>query len=104
MARTVGVTDSNINKYDIHRTEGLPSAYMLQWRAWRTANRVRSGQDTPAANICGATGRANIVRAAQPHAISTIARRAARERPTKDGIAEMKDRSVRWPIGVADTT
>ena len=34
-------TQSNLEKYDIHPKEQLPSGDTLPWRTWRTANRVR---------------------------------------------------------------
>ena len=43
-------TESNPKSYDVHPEKQLPSGHTLQWRTWRTANRVRSGQAaTPAA-------------------------------------------------------
>ena len=43
-------TDSNLKRYNIHPKERLPRGHTLPWRAWRTANRVCSGQAaTPAA-------------------------------------------------------
>ena len=36
--------DSNLKRYDIHPKEQLTSGHTLPWRAWRTANRMRSGQ------------------------------------------------------------
>ena len=43
-------TDSNLKRYNIDPKERLPSGHTLPWRAWRTSNRVRSGQAaTPAA-------------------------------------------------------
>ena len=37
-------TESNLKLCDVHPKEQLPSGHTLPWRAWRTANRVRSGQ------------------------------------------------------------
>ena len=39
-----GQTDSNLKRYNIPPNELLPSGHTLPWRAWRTSNRVRSGQ------------------------------------------------------------
>ena len=37
-------TESNLKLCDVHPKEQPPSGHTLPWRAWRTANRVRSGQ------------------------------------------------------------
>ena len=100
-------TQSNLKKYDIHPKEQLPSGDTLPWRTWRTANRVRSGQAaTPAAKhlwgyrenkhcMCGAaTCDLNHIMMSCPH---------FGEIPSKDDIAEMEGRAVRWMSAVADT-
>ena len=103
-------TDSNLERYDIHLKERHPSGHTLPWRAWRTANRVRSGQAaTPAAKhlwgyreskncspICGAaTCDLNHIVTSCPH---------FGERSSVDDIAEKKDGYVLWLSAVADTT
>ena len=100
-------TQSNLKKYDIHRKEQLPSGDTLPWRTWQTANRVRSGQAaTPAAKhlwgyrenkhcMCGAaTCDLNHIMTSCTH-FGVI--------PSKDDIAEMEGRAVRWMSAVADT-
>ena len=100
-------TQSNLKKYDIHPKEQLPSGDTLPWRTWRTANRVRSGQAaTPAAKhlwgyrenkhcMCGAaTCDLNHIMTSCTH---------FGEIPSKDDIAEMEGRAVRWMSAVADT-
>ena len=103
-------TQSNLKKYDIHPKEQLPSGDTLPWRTWRTwrtANRVRSGQAaTPAAKhlwgyrenkhcMCGAaTCDLNHIMTSCTH---------FGELPSKDDIAEMEGRAVRWMSAVADT-
>ena len=91
---------SILKKYDIHPKEQLPSGDTLPWRTWRTANRVRSGQAaTPAAKhlwgyrenkhcMCGAaTCYLNHIMTSCTH---------FGEIPSKDDIAEMAVRAVRW--------
>ena len=100
-------TQSNLKKYDIHPKEQLPGGDTLPWRTWRTANRVRSGQAaTPAAKhlwgyrenkhcMCGAaTCDLNHIMTSCTH---------FGEIPSKDDIAEMEGRVVRWMSAVADT-
>ena len=100
-------TQSNLKKYDIHPKEQLPSGDTLPWRTWRTANRVRSGRAaTPAAKhlwgyhenkhyMCGAaTCYLNHIMTSCTH---------FGEIPSKDDIAEMEGRAVRWMSAVADT-
>ena len=102
-------TQSILKKYDIHPKEQFPSDDPLPWRrpTWRTANRVRSGQAaTPAAKhlwgyrenkhcMCGAaTCDLNHIMTSCTH---------FGEIPSKDDIAEMEGRAVRWMSAVADT-
>ena len=100
-------TQRNLKKYDIHPKEQLASGDTLPWRTWRTANRVRSGQAaTPAAKhlwgyrenkhcMCGAaTCDLNHIMTSCTH---------FGEIPSKDDIAEMEGRAVRWMSAVADT-
>ena len=62
-------TDSNLKRYNIDPKERLPSGHTLPWRAWRTSNRVRSGQAaTPAAKHLWGYRDSKTVCAAQPHA------------------------------------
>ena len=66
-------TDSNL-EIQHHSKERLPSGHTLPWRAWRTANRVRSGRQaaTPAAkHLWGYRDSKNCVCAEQPHATWT---------------------------------
>ena len=65
-------TDRNLKKYDIHQKERLPSCHTLLWRAWRKANRVRSGQAATLAakHLWGYQESRNS--AALPHAITSI--------------------------------
>ena len=100
-------TQSNLEKYDVHPKEHLPSGHTLPWRTWRTAYRVRSGQAaTPAAKhlwgyresetyVCGAA-------TCDIGHIMTNCRRFG-ERPNRDEIAGIEDRAVRWISVVADT-
>ena len=103
-------TNSNLNKYNIHPKERIAGGHTLPWRTWQTANRVRSGQAaTPAAKhlwgyreskncMCGvATCDLN-------HNHNVMSCKHFGERLSKDDIAKMDDRSVRWPSAVADTT
>ena len=91
----------------ISQSEQLPSGDTLPWRTWRTANRVCSGQaTTPAAKhlwgyrenkhcMCGAaTCDLNHIMTSCTH---------FGEIPSKDDIAEMEGRAVRWMSAVADT-
>ena len=100
-------TQSNLKKYDIHPKEQLPSGDTLPWRTWRTANRMRSGQAATSAAkylrgyrenkhcMCGAaTCDLNHIMASCTH---------FGEIPSKDDIAEMEGRAVRWMSAVADT-
>ena len=105
-------TDSNLKRYNIDPKERLPSGHTLAlpWRAWRTSNRVRSGQAaTPAAKhlwgyrdnkncMCGAATCDLILN----HIIMTSCTHFG-ERPSLDDIAEMKDGYVRWLRAIADT-
>ena len=100
-------TQSNLKKYDIHPKEQVPSGDTLPWRTWRTANRVRSGQAaTPAAEhlwgyrenkhcMCGATT------CDLNHIVTSCTNFG--ETSSKDDIAEMEGRAVRWMRAVADT-
>ena len=92
-------TDSNLERCNIHPNERLPSGHTLPWRAWRTANRVRSGQAaTPAAKhlwgyresktcMCGAAT------CDLKHIMTSCTHFG--ERPSVGDIAEMKDGYVR---------
>ena len=95
-------TQSNLKKYDIHPNEQHPSGDTR-----RTANRVPSGQAaTPAAKhlwgyreykhyICGAaTCDLNHIMTSCTH---------FGEIPSKDDIAEMEGRALRWMSAVAET-
>ena len=101
-------TDSNLKRYNIHPKERLPGGHTLPWRAWRTANRVHSGQTATSAAkhlwgyraskicMCGAaTCDLNHIMISCTH---------FGERPSVDDIAELKDGYVRWLIAVADST
>ena len=100
-------TQSNLNTHEVHPKEQLPNGHTLPWRAWRTANRVRSGQAaTPEAKhlldyresetwVCGA------VTCDLGHIMTNC--RHFGERPNRDEIAGMDDRAVRWTNAVADT-
>ena len=100
-------TQSNLNTHEVHPKEQLPNGHTLPWRAWRTANRVRSGQAaTPAAKhllgyresetwVCGA------VTCDLGHIMTNC--RHFGERPNRDEIAGMDDRAVRWTNAVVDT-
>ena len=96
-------TDSNLKRY-IHPKDRLPSGHTLPWRAWWTANQVRSGQAaTRQRNICGATERAKNAATCDLNHIMTSCTYFG-ERPNVEDSAEMKDGYVRWLSAVADTT
>ena len=88
--------------------ERLPSGHMLPWHAWRMANRVRSGQvATPAAkHLWGYRESKNCMCNAATCDLNHImmSYTHCEEKPSKDDVGKMKDRSVRWLSAVADTT
>ena len=87
--------------------ERLPSGHTLPWRAWRTSNRVRSGQAaTPAAkHLWGYRDSKNCMFGAATCDLNHIMTSCTHlgERPSLDDIAEMKDGYVRWLRAIADT-
>ena len=87
--------------------ERLPSGHTLPWRAWRTSNRVRSGQAaTPAAkHLWGYRDSKNCMCCAATCDLNHIMTSCTHfgERPSLDDIAEMKDGYVRWLRAIADT-
>ena len=100
--REVGKTNERWEEGEVWR-----KLYLLARRTWRTANRVRSGlAATPAAThmwgyrenkhcMCGAaTCDLNHIMTSCTH---------FGEIPSKDDIAEMEGRAVRWMSAVADT-
>ena len=100
-------TDSNLKRYNIDPKERLPSGHTLPWRAWRTSNRVRSGQAaTPAAkHLWGYRDSKNCMCGAATCDLNHIMTSCTHfgERPSLDDIAEMKDGYVRWLRAIADT-
>ena len=98
---------SNLKIYDIHPKEQLPSGDTLPWRTWRTANRVRPGQAaTPAAkHLCGYRENKHCMYGAATCDLNHIMTSCTHfgEIPSKDDIAEMEGRAVRWISAVADT-
>ena len=100
-------TDSNLKRYNINPKERLPSGHTLPWRAWRTSNRVRSGQAaTPAAkHMWGYRDSKNCMCGAATCDLNHIMTSCTHfgERPCLDDIAGMKDGYVRWLRAIADT-
>ena len=100
-------TDSNLKRYNIDPKERLPSGHTLPWRAWRTSNRMRSGQAaTPAAKpMWGYRDNKNCMCGAATCDLNHIMTSCTHfgERPSLDDIAEMKDVYVRWLRAIADT-
>ena len=100
-------TDSNLKRYNIDPKERLPSGHTLPWRAWRTSNRVRSGQAaTPAAkHLWGYRDSKNGMCGAATCDLNNIMTSCTHfgERPSLYDIAEMKDGYVRWLRAIADT-
>ena len=88
-------TDRNLKRYNIHPKERLPSGHTQPLRAWRTANRVRSGQAaTPAAKrLWGYRDSKNCMCGAATCDLNHIMTSCTHfgERPSVDDIAEMKD-------------
>ena len=103
----VETADSNLKRYTIDPKERLPSGHTLPWRAWRTSNRVRSGQaTTPAAkHLWGYRDSKNCMCGASTCDLNHIMTSCTHfgERPSLDDIAEMKDGYVRWLRVIADT-
>ena len=101
-------TDSNLKRYNIHPKERLPSGHTLPWRAWRTSNRVRSGQAATQAakHLWGYRDSKNCMCGAATCDLNHIMTSCTHfgERPSVDDIAEMKDGYVRWLRAIADTT
>ena len=98
-------TDRNLKLYDIHPKERLLSGHTLPW--WM-ANRVRSGQAAaPAAkHLRGYRESKNCMCSAATCDLSHILMSCKHfgERQSRDDIAKMMERSVRWLSAVADMT
>ena len=102
-------TDSNLKKYNIHpkeRPPSPPSGHTLPWRTWRTAKRVRSKQAPAAKHLWGYRESNKCTCGAATCDLKDIMTRCKHfgERPSRDNIAKIEHRSVRWMSAVTDTT